>query len=210
MAVDLERAPAAAALAAARRRLPNLVGRDPQALDAPEIARATVESVAENTSDAQVAPLFWGAVAGLPGLVGYRAINTLDAMVGHRSPRYRDFGTASARLDDVANLAAVPADRAAHGRDRAAGRRRRRGRVDDLAGATATGIRARTPASARRRWPVRSACGSVGATSITAGSRTGRCSGSGRCRARPTCGEPRGSPAAVGVAALVVCGGRGA
>jgi adenosylcobinamide-phosphate synthase len=91
-------------LAAARRRLPNLVGRDPSALDGPEIARATVESVAENTSDAQVAPLFWGAVAGLPGLVGYRAINTLDAMVGHMSPRYRDFGTASARLDDVANL----------------------------------------------------------------------------------------------------------
>ncbi|HEY1486575.1 MAG TPA: cobalamin biosynthesis protein [Micromonosporaceae bacterium] len=91
-------------LVAARRRLPNLVGRDPSALDRPEIARATVESVAENTSDAQVAPLFWGAVAGLPGLVGYRAINTLDAMVGHRSPRYRDFGTAAARLDDVANL----------------------------------------------------------------------------------------------------------
>jgi adenosylcobinamide-phosphate synthase len=91
-------------LADARARLPNLAGRDPQALDRSEIARATVESVAENTSDAQVAPLFWGAVAGLPGLVGYRAINTLDAMVGHRSPRYRDFGTASARLDDAANL----------------------------------------------------------------------------------------------------------
>ncbi len=104
IADDLAQAPAEAALAAARRRLPNLVGRDPNALDAPEIARAAVESVAENTSDAQVAPLFWGAVAGLPGLVGYRAINTLDAMVGHRSPRYRDFGTASARLDDVANI----------------------------------------------------------------------------------------------------------
>ena len=104
MAVDLERVPGSAALTAARARLPNLVGRDPQALDAPDIARATVESVAENTSDAQVAPLFWGVIAGVPGLVGYRAINTLDAMVGHRSPRYRDFGTPSARLDDVANL----------------------------------------------------------------------------------------------------------
>jgi adenosylcobinamide-phosphate synthase len=104
MADDLAQAPAEAALAAARKRLPNLVGRDPSALDAPEIARAVVESVAENTSDAQVAPLFWGAVAGLPGLVGYRAINTLDAMVGHLSPRYRDFGTASARLDDAANI----------------------------------------------------------------------------------------------------------
>lgn len=91
-------------LPAARAQLPNLCGRDPSALDAPELARATVESLAENTSDAVVAPLFWGAVAGLPGIVGYRAINTLDAMVGHRSPRYVRFGTASARLDDVANL----------------------------------------------------------------------------------------------------------
>jgi adenosylcobinamide-phosphate synthase len=91
-------------LAAARRRLPHLCGRDPSALDAPELARATVESVAENTSDAVVAPLVWGAVAGLPGLVGYRAINTLDAMVGHRSERYERFGSAAARADDVANL----------------------------------------------------------------------------------------------------------
>lgn len=89
---------------AARRRLNHLCGRDPAALEAPELARATVESVAENTSDAVVAPLFWGAVAGLPGLVGYRAVNTLDAMVGHRSPRYERFGTASARLDDVLNF----------------------------------------------------------------------------------------------------------
>jgi adenosylcobinamide-phosphate synthase len=91
-------------LDAARRRLPNLAGRDPSALDERELARATVESVAENTSDAVVAPLFWGAVAGLPGLVGYRAVNTLDAMVGHRTLRYAEFGTAAARADDVANL----------------------------------------------------------------------------------------------------------
>lgn len=91
-------------LAAARRRLPNLCGRDPSTLDATELARATVESVAENTADAVVGPLVWGAVAGLPGLVGYRAVNTLDAMVGHRSPRYARFGTASARADDAANL----------------------------------------------------------------------------------------------------------
>jgi adenosylcobinamide-phosphate synthase len=89
---------------AARGRLNHLCGRDPATLEAPELARATVESVAENTSDAVVAPLFWGAVAGLPGLVGYRAVNTLDAMVGHRSPRYERFGTASARLDDVLNF----------------------------------------------------------------------------------------------------------
>jgi adenosylcobinamide-phosphate synthase len=90
-------------LAAARRQIRNLVGRDPSALTAEELARACVESVAENTSDAVVAPLFWGAVAGLPGLLTYRAVNTLDAMVGHRSPRYRRFGWAAARLDDGAN-----------------------------------------------------------------------------------------------------------
>ncbi|MCX4470506.1 cobalamin biosynthesis protein [Micromonospora sp. NBC_01655] len=89
----------------ARRRLGHLCGRDPSTLDERELARATVESVAENTSDAVVAPLLWGAVAGLPGLLGYRAANTLDAMVGHRSPRYARFGTPAARLDDVLNLA---------------------------------------------------------------------------------------------------------
>lgn len=95
----------------ARKRLPSLCGRDPEALDATALARATVESVAENTSDAVVAPLFWGALFGVPGLLGYRAVNTLDAMVGHRSPRYRRFGWASARLDDVVNL--LPARAAA-------------------------------------------------------------------------------------------------
>ncbi|NED98585.1 cobalamin biosynthesis protein [Phytoactinopolyspora halotolerans] len=89
---------------AARRRLPHLCGRDPASLDADGLARATVESVAENTSDAVVAPLVWGAVGGLPGLVAYRAVNTLDAMVGHKSARHRNFGWASARLDDAANL----------------------------------------------------------------------------------------------------------
>ncbi|WP_233220254.1 cobalamin biosynthesis protein [Micromonospora sp. RP3T] len=91
-------------LPAARARLGHLCGRDPATLDEPELARATVESVAENTSDAVVAPLVWGAVAGLPGLLGYRAANTLDAMVGHRSPRYARFGTPAARLDDLVNL----------------------------------------------------------------------------------------------------------
>ncbi|NHC12787.1 cobalamin biosynthesis protein [Motilibacter sp. E257] len=92
-------------LAAARARLPHLCGRDPSVLDADGLARATVESVAENTSDAVVAPLVWGAVAGVPGLLAYRAANTLDAMVGHRTLRHERFGWASARLDDVANLA---------------------------------------------------------------------------------------------------------
>ncbi|MEK9522128.1 cobalamin biosynthesis protein [Streptomyces sp. NPDC087908] len=93
---------AAGDLEVARERLPHLCGRDPQALDGAAMARAVVESVAENTSDAVVGALFWGAVAGVPGLVGFRAVNTLDAMVGHRSPRHRRFGWASARLDDVA------------------------------------------------------------------------------------------------------------
>ena len=90
-------------LTTARARLSHLCARDPEGLGRQEITRATVESVAENTGDAVVAPLFWGAVAGLPGLLGYRAVNTLDAMVGYRSPRYAAFGWASARLDDVAS-----------------------------------------------------------------------------------------------------------
>lgn len=90
-------------LESARAALPALAGRDPQGLQHPELARATVESVAENTSDAAVAPLLWGAVGGIPGLLGYRAVNTLDAMVGHRSRRYARFGWAAARMDDVAN-----------------------------------------------------------------------------------------------------------
>jgi len=103
----LARELAADDLAAARVRLPSLCGRDPAALDAAGMARAGTESMAENTSDAVVAPLLWGAAAGMPGLLAYRAVNTLDAMVGYRSPRYRRFGWGSARLDDVANL--VPA-----------------------------------------------------------------------------------------------------
>jgi adenosylcobinamide-phosphate synthase len=91
----------------ARALLPSLVGRDPAGLGPDEIARAVVESVAENTVDAVVAPALWGAVAGAPGALGYRAVNTLDSMVGHRSHRYANYGWASARLDDV--LAWVPA-----------------------------------------------------------------------------------------------------
>ncbi|MDT0344852.1 cobalamin biosynthesis protein [Streptomyces litchfieldiae] len=86
----------------ARELLPRLCGRDPAALDERALARAVVESVAENTSDAVVGALVWGAAAGVPGLAAFRAVNTLDAMVGHRSPRHRNFGWASARLDDLA------------------------------------------------------------------------------------------------------------
>ena len=88
----------------ARARLSHLCGRDASTLDADGLARATVESVAENTSDAHVGPLVWGAAFGVPGLLGYRAVNTLDAMVGHRDDRYLRFGWASARADDLVNL----------------------------------------------------------------------------------------------------------
>jgi len=95
---------AAGDLPTARQRLTHLVGRDTAALDGSQVARAVIESVAENTSDAVVAPLVWGAVAGIPGLLGYRAANTLDAMVGHHNARYERFGWASARFDDLVNL----------------------------------------------------------------------------------------------------------
>ncbi|WP_300681003.1 cobalamin biosynthesis protein [Nocardioides sp.] len=91
-------------LPGARRRLTHLVGRDTAHLSASDVSRAVIESVAENTSDAVVAPLVWGAVAGVPGLLGYRAANTLDAMVGHHNARFEHFGWASARLDDLLNL----------------------------------------------------------------------------------------------------------
>ena len=102
-ATELGAALARGDVEAARRRAPSLVGRDPAELDAGGLARATVESVAENTSDAVVGSLLWCAFAGIPGAAAHRAVNTLDAMVGHRSERYREFGWASARLDDAAN-----------------------------------------------------------------------------------------------------------
>ena len=92
-------------LDAARGALPALVGRDPAGFDEEQICRATVESVAENTSDAVLGPLLWGAVAGPAGVVAYRAANTLDAMVGHRSERYEEFGWGAARLDDLMSWA---------------------------------------------------------------------------------------------------------
>ena len=100
-------AAAADDLIAARARLPSLVGRDPSELDSSGIAAAVVESVAENSVDAVIAPVFWAVVAGAPGAAAYRAINTMDAMVGRRNERYEHFGWAAARLDDAANY--VPA-----------------------------------------------------------------------------------------------------
>jgi len=90
-------------LQGARALAPALVARRPDGLGAGELARATVESLAENTADAVAGPLVWTAVAGAPGAVAYRAVNTLDAMVGYRDERYRAFGWAAARLDDALN-----------------------------------------------------------------------------------------------------------
>ncbi|MCT4559085.1 MAG: adenosylcobinamide-phosphate synthase CbiB [Pelagimonas sp.] len=91
----------------ARHAVSMIVGRDPSLLDAPGIARATLESLAENASDGIVAPVFWGVVGGLPGIAIYKAINTMDSMIGHRSDRYEAFGKTAARLDDLVNL--IPA-----------------------------------------------------------------------------------------------------
>jgi adenosylcobinamide-phosphate synthase len=97
----------AADVAAARTAVSMIVGRDPAQLDEAAIARAAIESLAENASDGIVAPVFWGALFGLPGIVGYKAVNTLDSMIGHRTARHEAFGWAAARIDDVANV--IPA-----------------------------------------------------------------------------------------------------
>ncbi|MGY4290482.1 adenosylcobinamide-phosphate synthase [Bradyrhizobium sp. LM2.7] len=94
-------------IAGAREAVARIVGRDPATLDDAGIARAAIESLAENASDGIVAPVFWGALFGLPGILGYKAINTLDSMIGHRTERHETFGWAAARIDDVANF--VPA-----------------------------------------------------------------------------------------------------
>jgi adenosylcobinamide-phosphate synthase len=93
-------------LAAGCAAVAKIVGRDVGALDAAGIARAAIESLAENFSDAVVAPVFWMAIAGLPGAALYKAINTADSMIGHRTPRHEAFGWAAARLDDLVNLPA--------------------------------------------------------------------------------------------------------
>lgn len=94
-------------LAAARLAVSKIVGRDPARLDEAGVARAALESLSENASDGVIAPLFWGALLGLPGIAAYKAINTLDSMIGHRNERYSAFGGFAARIDDVANF--VPA-----------------------------------------------------------------------------------------------------
>lgn len=94
-------------LEAARVRIGEIVGRDTELLSSNEVARAAVESVAENTSDGVVAPMLYGILFGAPGALAYKAVNTLDSMIGHPQPPHTDLGWASARLDDLANL--IPA-----------------------------------------------------------------------------------------------------
>jgi adenosylcobinamide-phosphate synthase len=98
VAAGLERS-----LADGRETVGQIVGRDPESLDSPAVARAAIESTAENFADGVVAPLVWGLLLGLPGMLAYKAINTLDSMIGHRSARYLNFGRFAARLDDLVN-----------------------------------------------------------------------------------------------------------
>jgi adenosylcobinamide-phosphate synthase len=121
---EIDTALSAGDLDRARALLPTLVGRDPDGLDEAEVCRAVVESVAENTVDAVVAPALWAAVAGAPGVLVHRTVNTMDAMVGHRDDRYSRYGWASARLDDAAAWvpARLTAGLVAGCRPRAAGR----------------------------------------------------------------------------------------
>ena len=159
-------------LPAARVQVRNLVGRETAELGSDEIARACVESVAENTSDAVAAPLLWGAVAGMPGLLGYRAANTLDAMIGHRTTRYRRFGWAAARLDDLVNWLPARITGLIAAVIGAAGRRNVAGRRFGRSCGTPGGIRAPMPEWWRRRSPERWAYSSGAATSTRGRWRT--------------------------------------
>jgi adenosylcobinamide-phosphate synthase len=100
---DVRRALAGDGLPAARKAVSHIVGRDPNQLDEHGVARAAIESLAENFSDGVVAPVFWTVVFGVPGMLVYKTANTLDSMIGHRTPHYEQFGKAAARLDDALN-----------------------------------------------------------------------------------------------------------
>ena len=145
-------------LEAGRKAVSHIVGRDPARLDRHGVARAAIESLAENFSDGVVAPVFWYLIGGLPGLFAYKMANTLDSMIGHRSERYRAFGWAAARFDDLLNLAAGAAQRIAARRGRAVRRRCAAGReaLPRCCATRGSTVR-RMPAGRRRRWPARSA-----------------------------------------------------
>ena len=153
-------------LAEGRRAVSMIVGRDPDKLDEAGVCRAAIESCAENFSDGVVAPVFWLALLGLPGLIAYKAINTADSMIGHRNPRHtRSFGWAAARLDDLVNL--IPARlsgvaRCARCAGRAAVRLPTALKVmwrdaENIARPMPAGRKARWPARLAWRWPGRAA-----------------------------------------------------
>jgi adenosylcobinamide-phosphate synthase len=143
---------AAGDLEAARAAVAMIVGRDPARLDMGGVARAALESLSENASDGVVAPLFWGAVAGLPGIAAYKAINTMDSMIGHRTPRHEDFGKVAARLDDLVNL--IPARLTGLAIAMASGRPR--------AGLAAMARDARRHRSPNAGWPEAAMAGALG------------------------------------------------
>jgi Cobalamin biosynthesis protein CobD/CbiB len=140
-------------LAGGRRAVARIVGRDPESLDEAGVSRAALESLAENFSDGVTAPLFWALLLGLPGILAYKAVNTADSMIGHRTPRHLAFGWASARLDDLLNL--IPARLAGLVLAATALLLPGMSAAGALAPwrATRAGIARRTPAGRRRPWP---------------------------------------------------------
>ena len=142
-----------------RRAVSQIVGRDPDALDEAGVARAAIESLAENFSDGVVAPVFWLAVGGLAGGVAYKAINTADSMIGHRTPRHSDFGFAAAKLDDLVNL---PASRLSRAADRSGRAHDQQGCVAHRARGRAVWRDARHHRSPNAGWPEAAMAGALG------------------------------------------------
>ncbi len=182
-------------LAEGRRQIAKIVGRDPDTLDEPAVARAAIESLAENLSDGVVAPLLFAAIGGLPAALAYKAVNTLDSMVGHKSERYRHFGWASARADDLLNLVPARVTGLALVGWRRARRRRLAGR---MAGAAAR--REAPPLSQRRlargRDGGRSGPQARGAADLWRPARRGRLDGRRPHRGRSRRHRPRPRPRA--------------
>ena len=145
-------------VAAGRTAVSHIVGRDTAALDEAGVARAAIESLAENFSDGVVAPVFWTAIAGLPGAALYKAINTADSMIGHRTERYAAFGWAAARLDDLVNLPASRLSALLLIARRRCTRTRPRSRRGAPCGSTRRAIVRPMPAIRKRQWRERLAC----------------------------------------------------